>query len=257
MVLDKEQNKERMKKERAQKERAQKEEEKKEIIAGVVAAVCDVLPNMIAEHHLYQGVVPTKVSCREEAAHPVPHTPPGAMRTGGTRGRSPAVDSGNGRTKATKQEAPTPPTPPKPLTPAVFTPAHSARAPLAALTALLPLGPRAVHREEARVGARRPGRRRAQDLPVSDGGGGLHDGEEALLQVERATCAAACVHVRVLMRVVSGRSSGCFNPFGHCPFHVRVRLYPRRARARAYMRVCVQPRQGGSSPFGSSLFMCA
>lgn len=120
MVLDKEQNKERMKKERAQKERAQKEEEKKEIIAGVVAAVCDVLPNMIAEHHLYQGVVPTKVSCREEAAHPVPHTPPGAMRTGGTRGRSPAVDSGNGRTKATKQEAPTPPTPPKPLTPAAF-----------------------------------------------------------------------------------------------------------------------------------------
>ena len=49
MVLDKEQNKERMKKERAQKERAQKEEEKKEIIAGVVAAVCDVLPNMIAK----------------------------------------------------------------------------------------------------------------------------------------------------------------------------------------------------------------
>jgi hypothetical protein len=117
MVLDKEQNKERMKKERAQKERAQKEEEKKEIIAGVVAAVCDVLPNMIAKHHLYQGVVPTKVSCREEAAHPVPYTPPGAMRTGGTRGRSPAVDSGNGRTKATKQEAPTPPTPPKPFTP--------------------------------------------------------------------------------------------------------------------------------------------
>merc|ERR1712185_479606 len=73
-----------------------------------------------------------KMSCREEAAHPAPQTPPGAIRTGGTRGRSPAMGSGNGRNKATKQEAPTPPTPSTPPTPPT---------PPTTLTPLAPLPP--------------------------------------------------------------------------------------------------------------------
>ena len=129
MTLDKEKNKERMQKNRAAQKKeqaarvaAQKEEERNAIIDGVVAKLGEKLPGIlltmkerfIADVQLNHQ---RKMSCREEAAHPAPQTPPGAIRTGGTRGRSPAMGSGNGRNKATKQEAPKPPTPPTPPTP--------------------------------------------------------------------------------------------------------------------------------------------
>ena len=128
MTQGNEENKERMQKVRAAKKEeerkiraAQQEEERNAIIDGIVAKLGDTLPGILlsmtsANGQLNQMSGQRKMSCREEAAHPAPHTPPGAIRTGGTRGRSPAMGSGNGRKKANKQEAPTPPTPPTPPT---------------------------------------------------------------------------------------------------------------------------------------------
>ena len=114
MPMEKEENKERMRKNREARVAAQKEEERDAIIDGIVAKLGDKLPGILrtmvsADVQFNQMSGQRKVSCREEAAHPAQLTPPGAIRTGGTRGRSPAMGSGNGRKKATKQQAPSPP----------------------------------------------------------------------------------------------------------------------------------------------------
>jgi hypothetical protein len=133
MPLDKEQNKERMKHNRA----AQKHEEQEAIIDAIVAKLSDKLPDILLTivSDNVQLNNQRKMSCREEAAHPVPHTPPLAIVTGGTRGRSPAMGSGNGRKKAGKHEARTPPTPPKSPTP------PKAPTPPTPLTPVSPLPP--------------------------------------------------------------------------------------------------------------------
>ena len=92
MALDKEDNSKRMKNKRVAQKEEEKEEERKAIVSGVVAQLSDKLPGILmtimsanVQHNKISGL--RKVSCGEEAAHPVPLTPPGAIRTGGTRGR--------------------------------------------------------------------------------------------------------------------------------------------------------------------------
>ena len=128
MTLDKEENKERMGNRRAAQKEQDKEQERKAIIEGVVAAVGDTFKQIIADQlnqqftdQLNQISAQRKMSCQEESCQEesfqlAPQTPP-RLITGGTRGRSPAMGSGNGRLKATKQDAPAPPTPPTPPTP--------------------------------------------------------------------------------------------------------------------------------------------
>ena len=135
MTLGKEENTERMAKKRAtEKERmatekeAERMAERTAIIDGVAAKIIGQLNDIassIAEN-LERVANQRKMSCLEESLNPAPHTPPKAI-TGGMRGRSPALGSGNGRKKTFKQEAPTPPTasvalpptPPTPLSPLV------------------------------------------------------------------------------------------------------------------------------------------
>ena len=128
MTLDKEENKERMGNRRAAQKEQDKEQERKAIIEGVVAAVGDTFKQIIADQlnqqftdQLNQISAQRKMSCQEESCQEesfqlAPQTPP-RLITGGTRGRSPAMGSGNGRLKATKQDTPAPPTPPTPPTP--------------------------------------------------------------------------------------------------------------------------------------------
>ena len=122
MPLERKDNQKRMEKNRAADKKENKREERDAIINGVVAKLSEKLPDMLrtmvsAEVQFNQMSGQRKLSCREEAAHPAQLTPPRAIRTGGTRGRSPAMGSGNGRKKATKQQAPSPPSPPTPPTP--------------------------------------------------------------------------------------------------------------------------------------------
>ena len=145
MTLDKEENKERMGNRRAAQKEQDKEQERKAIIEGVVAAVGDTFKQIIADQlnqqftdQLNQISAQRKMSCQEESCQEesfqlAPQTPP-RLITGGTRGRSPAMGSGNGRLKATKQDAPAPPTPPTPTPPS--TPPSPVMTPFASLLSL-------------------------------------------------------------------------------------------------------------------------
>ena len=113
MPMTNEENKERMAKLRAAQKEKEQEDERNAIAAAIVEKLADTLPGIIL--NMMQGDAQlnqtrTKMSCVEESMNPAPYTPPRAAYTGGTRGRSPAVESGNGRKKVTKQEAKTPPT---------------------------------------------------------------------------------------------------------------------------------------------------
>ena len=117
-----------------------KEEERmtNAIIKGIAEKLGDTLPGILltmmsADAQLNRSSLQRKMSCQEEYLHPAPRTPPSATCTGGTRGRSPSIGSGNGRKKATKNVAsPTPPTrqspfaplPPLPLS-GTFTPPYT------------------------------------------------------------------------------------------------------------------------------------
>ena len=104
MPMANEDKKERVAKQRAAQKENEQEDERNAIAAAIVEKLADALPDIILKLNMMQADAQrnptrTKMSCLEESMNPVPYTPPRAAHTGATRGRSPAVESGNGRKK--------------------------------------------------------------------------------------------------------------------------------------------------------------